>query len=43
MKRNSCYTCGYCKKEEWSGEVQYYCNDRDCIIDPTDPDCNWID
>lgn len=35
--RNSCHSCGYCKKE---GD-RYYCSDRDCHVDPHDPECNY--
>lgn len=35
--KNSCYGCSYYKDEE------HYCNDRDCMIDPYDPECNYND
>ena len=37
----SCFHCGYCRKEkdEDSGTL-YYCADRDCYVDPFEPDCN---
>lgn len=36
MRRSSCYNCGYCRSE---GD-RFYCNDRDCYVDPNEPDCN---
>lgn len=35
--RTCCLNCGYCIKES---EDRYYCNDRDCLVDPYEPDCN---
>ena len=35
--KDSCHSCGYCKKEE----DQYYCADKDCYVDPFDPECNY--
>lgn len=43
MKRNNCYSCGYCKKEKVKGKTRYYCQDRDCIIDPNEPECKYDD
>ena len=36
--RTNCFRCGYLRKE---GDTRYYCNDRDCIVDPNDPDCRY--
>ena len=38
----SCYYCGYFRKETRpNGSIRYYCEDRDCTIDPNDPECNY--
>lgn len=37
MKTN-CFGCGYLQKEE---DACYYCNDRDCRVDPYEPECNY--
>lgn len=40
--KNSCFYCGYLRKEETSnGVIRYYCNDRDCFVDPYEPECNY--
>lgn len=40
--KNSCYNCGYFKKlKESDGTRRNYCNDLDCTVDPTDPECNY--
>lgn len=40
--KNSCYYCGYFRKETRpNGSIRYYCKDRDCIVDPNDPECNY--
>ena len=40
--RGNCYSCGYLKEEKnKDGSTRYYCNDRDCIVDPYDPECNY--
>lgn len=36
---NCCY-CGYYHKEKRSdGSIRHYCNDRDCTVDPYEPEC----
>ena len=43
MKRN-CFCCGYFKKLKRSnGTIRNYCDDRDCTVDPYDPECNYYD
>lgn len=37
---SNCFRCGYLKEEKRNGETVYYCNDRDCIVDPNEPDCS---
>ena len=40
--RGNCLNCGYCKEEkDEDGNIRYYCNDRDCTVDPYDPECNY--
>ena len=40
--KNSCFSCGYFKKETRSdGSIRYYCNDSDCTVDPFEPECNY--
>ena len=42
MKRTSCYRCGYLKKGHTkNGKTYYYCEDRDCTVDPDEPECNY--
>ena len=42
MRKSCCLYCGYCRKEkDEEGNTQYYCNDRDCTVDPYDPECNY--
>ena len=36
--KNSCFYCGYFRKEK---DGRNYCNDRDCTVDPHDPECNY--
>ena len=39
--RSNCFNCGYFKKEKrQDGTIRNYCNDRDCTVDPYEPDCN---
>lgn len=41
MRRSNCFYCGYCRKEKRSdNSIRYYCNDRDCTVDPYEPACN---
>lgn len=42
MRKTSCFYCGYFKKEKQKdGSVRYYCHDRDCTVDPYEPECNY--
>ncbi len=42
MRRTSCYRCGYLKKGHTkNGKTYYYCEDRDCTVDPDEPECNY--
>ena len=44
MHRGSCHSCGYYREEKRSNEtIRCYCNDRDCTVDPYDPECNYDD
>lgn len=39
---NSCFYCGYFRRLKRSdGSIRDYCNDRDCTVDPNDPECNY--
>ena len=41
MKSN-CYRCGWFKElQRKDGSTRPYCNDRDCTVDPYDPECNY--
>ena len=41
--------CPYCgkrmsyqyKRTEPDGSIRNYCNDRDCTVDPCEPECNY--
>ena len=38
----SCYYCGYFRKlQRTNGSIRCYCEDRDCTVDPNDPECNY--
>lgn len=40
MHRGSCHGCGYYREEKRSnGTIRCYCNDRDCTVDPYEPEC----
>ena len=39
MHYSNCYHCGYFP----DGSIRNYCNDRDCTVDPYDPECNYND
>ena len=40
--KDSCFHCGYFREEKLSnGNIRYYCNDRDCTVDPYEPECNY--
>ena len=42
MHCSSCYHCGYfCEEKRPDGSIRYYCKDRDCTVDPYDPECNY--
>ena len=42
MHRGSCHSCGYYREEKKSnGTIRHYCNDRDCTVDPFEPECNY--
>lgn len=44
MRKRSCFYCGYYKKEtREDGSIRHYCNDRDCTVEPHDPECNYED
>jgi hypothetical protein len=44
MHRGSCYGCTYFREEKCGGgTVRPYCNDKDCTVDPYDPECNYND
>lgn len=40
--RSNCYFCGYYQElKRKDGSTRCYCNDRDCTVDPYDPECNY--
>lgn len=40
--RNSCFSCGYYREEKREdGSIRHYCNDKDCTVDPCEPECNY--
>lgn len=40
----NCYYCGYFKEIKKSdGSIRPYCNDRDCTVDPYEPECKCND
>ena len=42
MHRSCCKGCGWFKELKRSnGTIRNYCNDRDCTVDPYDPECNY--
>lgn len=42
MKIRNCFGCGYHKLEKDSkGTPYHYCSDRDCRVDPHEPECNY--
>ena len=42
MRHSDCYSCGYFREETRpDGSTRNYCNDRDCTVDPFEPDCNY--
>ena len=41
-RRSNCYNCGYFREEpQEDGTVRNYCHDKDCTVDPYDPECNY--
>ena len=42
MRRcSNCYHCGYFRElPQEDGTVRNYFNDKDCTVDPYDPECN---
>ena len=43
MKSN-CHYCGYYREEKQeNGSIRCYCSDKDCTVDPYDPECNYDD
>ena len=42
MRMRNCFGCGYHKMEKDSKGISYhYCSDRDCRVDPHEPECNY--
>ena len=40
--RNSCKGCGYYYLlHRTDGSVRCYCDEKDCTVDPSDPECNY--
>ena len=40
--KNNCYCCGWFKElKRTDGSIRNYCDDRDCTVDPYDPECNY--
>lgn len=40
MRRSNCFYCSYyCKEKRTNGSIRHYCNDRDCTVDPFEPEC----
>lgn len=40
----NCYYCGYFRREiKKDGTERPYCNDRDCTVDPCEPECQYED
>ena len=31
------------KETREDGSIRHYCNDRDCTVEPHDPECNYDD
>ena len=39
---NSCFNCPYYRKlRRDNGTFRNYCEDKDCTVDPYDPECNY--
>lgn len=41
MKVKSCFGCGYHKIMKDARRPYHYCEDRDCRVDPHEPECNY--
>ncbi len=42
MKMRNCFGCGYHRiMKDSKGNSYHYCNDRDCEVDPHEPECNY--
>ena len=42
MKHSACFPCGYYREERRpDGSLSCYCEDRDCTVDPYEPECNY--
>ena len=40
--KGSCFHCGWYREEKRAnGTIRHYCNDKDCTVDPYDPECNY--
>ena len=40
--KNSCYNCGYFREfKRPDGSILKYCKDKECAVDPYDPECNY--
>lgn len=40
MKRKQCFNCSYVTVVKVGKMKRYYCNDRDCTVDPFEPECD---
>ena len=42
MHYSNCYRCGYFRElRRKDGSTRNYCSDKDCTVDPYDPECNY--
>lgn len=42
MRKTSCFNCPYYKQlKKDNGELRNYCADKDCTVDPYEPECNY--
>ena len=41
MRKSNCYHCGYFRERRSDGSIYNYCSDRDCIVDPYEPECDY--
>lgn len=37
----NCYNCSYFRDLKEKLEAKGYCEDRDCTVDPLDPECQY--